>query len=173
MTFVNVAKVPDGAGFRRDGEVVQGRRDVSNGIASLNRGGEHRLDQRGQAHAADQHGSCRFVAVSKPQRSHDCRNSVGVLQSHGRSASPSKTIMRIPPLSAIGIDSGPLSQWLMPRASRSCEAQSAEQTGKLRLETLEPFSRSSDSEAPTTGRTLRGARRFTLACRAAKAAAGG
>src|SRR3954452_21957227 len=98
MTFIYIAKVPDRA-FRRDGEVVQGTPDVSNGIASLNRCGEHRLYQRGQAHAADQHGSCRFVAVSEPERGHDCRNSVGVLQSHNRSASPTKTIMRIPPLS--------------------------------------------------------------------------
>jgi hypothetical protein len=37
--------------------------------------------------------------VSKPEGGHDYRNSIRVLQSHGRFASPSKIIMRVPTLS--------------------------------------------------------------------------
>ena len=91
MTFVNVVKVPDRTEFRPNGEVVQRACDVVNGIASPHRCGEHRLYQRGQAHAADQHGSCSFVAVRKPEGGHDDGNSVGILQSQGRFASPAKT----------------------------------------------------------------------------------
>src|SRR3954462_3874109 len=107
MTFVDVAKKPDGAGFRRNGEVVERACDVVNGIASPDWCGEHRLYQRGQAHAADQHGSCHFVAMSKPERGHDCSNSVGVLQSHGRSVRPEKPKCGFPPFRATGIDWAP------------------------------------------------------------------
>jgi hypothetical protein len=69
-------------------KVMQRACDVVNGIALPDRCGEHRVYQRGQAHAADQHGSCSFVAVSKPEGGHDDRNSVGVLQSHGTFSDP-------------------------------------------------------------------------------------
>jgi hypothetical protein len=79
MIVVKAAKVPDGAEFRRNGKVVQRACDVANGIASRDRRGEHRVYQRGQAHAVDQHGPCNFVTVSKPEGCHDYGNGFGVL----------------------------------------------------------------------------------------------